>query len=67
MLNPWIMNVHEFSLNDQEPPALESLDRTLLSKAQLLLCFNGLQVILYVGKTCDPWFLNEIFKVQEHA
>jgi len=64
LLNPWIMSIHDFQLSDLEPPALESLDRTLLQKnPQLLLCFNGMAVYIYVGRTCDPWFLNEIFHV----
>ena len=65
IFNPWIMNVHDFALSDAEPPGLESLDRSLLARAQLLLCFNGLSVMLYVGRTCDPWFLNELFRVQD--
>ena len=24
-----------------------------------------MSVLLYVGKQCDPWFINEIFKVQD--
>lgn len=36
-----------------------------MGRAQLLLCFNGLAVYIYVGRTCDQWFLNELFKVQE--
>ena len=65
LLSPQIMSIHDFHLNDQEPPALQSLERSLLASAQLLLCFNGLSVMIYVGKTCDPWFLNEIFKVHD--
>jgi hypothetical protein len=30
MFNPWIMNIHDFNLNDQVLPALESLDRSLM-------------------------------------
>jgi len=30
LFNPWIMNIHDFNLNDQELPALESLDRSVL-------------------------------------
>ena len=63
MFNPWIMSIHDFNLNDAEIPALESLDRSVMQKNQLLLCFNGLSVMIYVGRTCDPWFLNELFKV----
>ena len=65
LFNPWIMNIHDFNLSDQELPGLEPLDRSVLQKAQLLLCFNGLQVMIYVGKACDPWYINEIFKVQD--
>lgn len=67
MFNPWLFNIHDFNLSDQAPPAMEALDRSILGRAQLLLCFNGLSVCLYVGRTCDPWFLNELFKVQEFS
>jgi hypothetical protein len=26
-----------------------------------------MSVLLYVGKQCDPWFINELFKVQDFA
>lgn len=67
LYNPWLFNIHDFNLNDQAPPAMEALDRSLLGRNQLLLCFNGLAVYIYVGRTCDPWFLNELFKVQDFA
>lgn len=65
LLNPWVMNIHDFQLSSEQLPALEALDRTILQKNQLLLAFNGFQVLLYVGKACDPWFLNELFGVSE--
>lgn len=67
LFNPWLMSIHDFNLSDQAPPALESLDRSLLGRAQLLLCFNGLAVYLYVGRSCDPWFLNEVFRAPDFA
>jgi hypothetical protein len=66
-LNPWIMNIHEASLTDQAPPALESLDRSVMGNAQLLLCFNGMTVYIYFGRNCDPWYINEICKVPDFA
>ena len=30
MFNPWIMSVHDYNLNDQEMPALEPLDRSVM-------------------------------------
>lgn len=65
LFNPWLMSIHDYSLSDQAPPALESLDRSLMGRAQLILGFNGLMVFLYVGRTCDAWYLNELFHVQE--
>jgi hypothetical protein len=67
LLNPWLMSIHDYGLSEQTPPALESLDRALLGRAQLLLGFNGAIVFLYVGRTCDPWYLNELFRVQDFA
>lgn len=67
ILNPWLMNVHDYSLSDQAPPALEALDRSLLGRAQLLLGYNGSLVFLYVARSCDPWYLNELFRVQDFA
>jgi hypothetical protein len=41
LLNPWILNIHDFALSYEQLPPLEALDRTILQKNQLLLCFNG--------------------------
>jgi hypothetical protein len=30
LFNPWIMSIHDYNLNDAEPPAIETLDRTVL-------------------------------------
>ena len=65
LFNPWIMSVHDYGITDAELPALESLDRSTLQKSPLLLCFNGLAVYIYVGKQCDPYLIQLIFKVQE--
>jgi hypothetical protein len=67
LLNPWIMNIHDFNLSSEQLPPLEALDRTVFQKNQLLLCFNGFQVMIFVGRTCDPWFINELFHVAEFS
>lgn len=30
MFNPWIMNIHDYNLSDQDVPGLEALDRSVL-------------------------------------
>jgi protein transport protein SEC24 len=30
MVNPWVMNIHDYNLSDQEVPGLEALDRSVL-------------------------------------
>lgn len=31
------------------------------------MIFNGLAIYFYVGRNCNPWFLQEIFKTQDFA
>ena len=31
----------------------------------LYLCYNGLVVAFYVGRQCDPWYLNAVFKAHD--
>ncbi len=33
----------------------------------MFLAFNGMTVFIYVGKGCDPWYINELFKVPDFA
>ena len=32
-----------------------------------MLCFNGQQILIYVGKACDPYYINELFRVPDFA
>jgi hypothetical protein len=52
-------------LNEQEYPALESLERRSLSNDQIYLLFNGQAIYMYIGRYTDPFFIYEIFKVED--
>jgi len=31
----------------------------------IYLCFNAMAIYMYVGRYVDPWYINEIFKVED--
>ena len=54
-------------MNGDEFPALEVLERASIQNTGIYLCFNSVAIYMYVGRYTDPWYLNEIFKVQDVA
>ena len=36
-----------------------------LSSREIYLCYNALNVFLFVGRQCDPAFLVELFEVDD--
>ena len=65
MLSPQIIRIDDRALNDQEYPPLESLQRQSLVSDGIYLLFNGFSIYMFVGRAADPFFLFEIFKVNE--
>ena len=31
----------------------------------IYLCYNAMAIYMYVGRYVDPWYINEIFKVED--
>lgn len=54
-------------MNDQNYPPLEVLERSSLRPDCIYLLYNAFGIYMYVGRTTDSWFLNEIFKVQDFS
>ena len=65
IMSPQIIKISDTNLSDQEYPPLESLQRQTLSSSDIYLCFNGFAIYMFVGRMADPWFIYEIFKVNE--
>ena len=65
MFNPQIISVSDKNLNENEYPSLESLERRTIRNDQIYLMYNAVSIYVYVGRYTDPYFINEIFKVQD--
>lgn len=52
-------------MNENEYPPLESLERRTIRNDQIYLLYNAVSIYVYVGRYTDPYFIYEIFKVQE--
>ena len=66
VFSPQIINIADPNLNDQEFPALEVLERNSLSREGIYLLFNSFTIYMYVGRQCDPYFYQELFKVNDY-
>lgn len=58
MFSPQIISISNQALNDQEYPALEVLERASIRSDQIYLMYNSMAIFMYVGRQCDPYFLN---------
>lgn len=65
LFNPQIINISDFNLSDQVFPALENLDKASIKTENIYLCYNGFSIYFYVGRSCDPYFIQTIFKVAD--
>jgi len=65
LMSPQIINIADPNLNDQEFPPLEVLERNSLLQNGIFLLFNSFTIYMYVGRQCDPFFYNELFKVND--
>ena len=66
MINPQIIQISNRDLNDQEYPPLEPLQRQALRSDGIYLIYNCFSIYMFIGRHCDPFFIYEIFKVQDH-
>jgi Gelsolin repeat len=44
---------------------MESLERASIRTEGLYLLFNTFTIYVYVGKTCDPYYVQQLFKVDD--
>lgn len=44
---------------------MESLERAAIRSDNIYLCYNSLALYIYVGKQCDPYFIQTIFKTND--
>ena len=65
MYSPQIINISNRELTDQEFPPLEPLERRALQNDQIYLIYDAMAIYLYVGRMSDPFFIYEIFKVND--
>jgi len=65
MFSPQIISISNRELSDQEYPALEPLERRGITNDQIYLLYNSMAIYIYVGRNTDPFFIYEIFKVDQ--
>jgi len=41
------------------------LERASLRSDGVYLCYNAFAIYFFVGRQCDPFFINQIFKVND--
>ena len=63
--SPQITCISDRNLNDQEFPPLESLERATIRTDGIYLLYNCFTIYLYIGRHCDPFFIFELFRVQD--
>lgn len=65
LFSPQIISISNRDLNDQEYPALEVLERSYIRTDNIYLMYNSICIFMYIGRQCDPFFIYEIFKVED--
>mmetsp|Transcript_2658 Transcript_2658/g.4457 ORF Transcript_2658/g.4457 Transcript_2658/m.4457 type:complete len:258 (-) Transcript_2658:95-868(-) len=65
LVSPQFMCISDRELNDQNFPALEVLERQSIRSDGVYLLYNSFQIYLYIGRSCDPFFIYEFFRVQD--
>ena len=65
LFSPQIISISNRDLNDQEYPPLEVLERAYIRPDNIYLMYNSMCIYMYIGKQCDPFFIYEIFKVED--
>ena len=65
MYSPQIISISNRKLNDQEYPPLEVLERSSVRSDSIYLLYNAMAIYMFVGRLSDPFFIYEIFKVND--
>ena len=65
VFSPQIINISDPDLNDQNYPPLEVLERRSLRPDCIYLSYNAFGIYMYIGRQTDPYFIEQIFKVQD--
>ena len=65
MYSPQIISISNRELNDQEYPPLEVLERSSVRSDSIYLLYNAMAIYMFVGRHSDPFFIYEIFKVND--
>ena len=65
LFSPQIISISNQQLNAEEYPPLEVLERQSIRSDTIYLLYNCMTIYLYLGRQCDPWFLHEMFGVQD--
>ena len=65
MFSPQIISISNRELSEHEYPALEALERRSIINDQIYLLYNAVAIYVYVGRYTDPFFIYEIFKVED--
>jgi hypothetical protein len=65
LFSPQIISISYKQLNDQEYPPLEVLERQSIRNDSIYLLYNSMTIFMYIGRQTDPFFLNEIFGVND--
>ena len=42
------------------------LERSCLAQDSIYLLFNSFTIYMYVGRQCDPYFYEQLFKVKDY-
>ncbi len=63
MFSPQIISIANRELNENEYPALEPLERRAIRNDQIYLLYNSMAIFIYIGRNTDPFFIYELFKV----
>ena len=67
MVSPQIICISNRELNDQDYPPLETLERASIRSDSIYLCYNSMTIYMYIGRYADPFFIYEIFKVEDFS
>lgn len=65
MFNPQIISISDRELSDAEYPPAMSLERRTILNNEIYLLYNAVSIYVYVGRYTDPYFIYEIFKVED--
>jgi len=66
LFSPQIISICDDNLSVENYPPLEVLQKGNMQPNQIYLIYNSVAIYMYVGQQTDPYFLEQIFKVQDY-